>query len=646
MTRSMRTLLIPALLWICTGLSAYTKQTIMIPMRDGVHLATDIYQPSLQTGRLPCLLMRTPYNKDSGIDDWVMTLLTDLTGYAIAIQDMRGKHASEGIDTVYFSDGWGKRRDGYDTVEWLADQSWSNGRIGMIGASASGIVSYLAAGATPPHLACCVVAVAASNLYEDAIFYGGEYQKALVNGWLEEHGDSDLIPFFTTHHDDGPVYEPVNLTARFDSVNVPMLHAGGWHDIFIQSTINAFSGIQKSGGTRARGNQRLIIGPWTHNIASEKCGELSFPDAGIMQFLDSVIGWVDHWLRDKPMPLVMPAVQFYLMGDADRTDGPGNRWIRTDSWPPETGPVSLFLRSGGTLSFDRPGSDEPPDAFDFDPSLPVPTLGGRNLNLRAGSVDQRPVESRDDVRIYTTDELTDAVAVAGRITVRLFAASDALDTDFTAKLCDVYPDGRSMLVADGIVQARHRISLESETLLTPGEAVEFAIDLWSTAVVFAPGHRIRVDVSSSNYPRFEVNPNTGKPVGADMGAVVARQTVYHDAIHPSALELPILQGSSGGPEGAASDFALGQNYPNPFSAETFIPVFIPEELNADAEIRLEILNALGRPVRHLALDPAPGQQSVRWDGTGDNSVPLPSGVYIALLRSGADTRVRKMAILK
>ena len=643
MTRTIRTLLILSLFWISAGLHAFTKQTFMIPMRDGIRLATDVYKPTLQTGRLACLLMRTPYNKDSGIDDWVMTLLTDLTGYAVAIQDMRGKHASEGADTVYYSDGWGKHRDGYDTVEWLADQSWSNGRIGMLGASASGIVSYLASGAAPPHLACCVVAVAASNLYEDAIFYGGEYQKAMVNGWLEEHGDSGLIPFFTSHHDYGPVYESVNLTARFDSVNVPILHAGGWHDIFVQGTINAFSGIQESGGAGARGNQKLIIGPWTHNIASEKCGELSFPDAGIMQFLDSVIGWVDHWLRDKSMPPKMPAVQFYLMGDADRTDGPGNRWIRMDSWPPKTEPVPLFLRGGGVLSFERPDPDEPPDVFDFNPSLPVPTLGGRNLNLKAGSLDQAPVEDRADVRVYTTDELKDTLTVAGRITVSLHASSDALDTDFTAKLCDVYPDGRSMLVADGIIQARHRNSLAWETLLTPGEAAEFAIDLWSTAVAFAPGHRIRLDVSSSNYPRFEVNPNTGEPLAAGAGMGVARQTVYHDANRPSALELPVWNGETG--EGGA-DFAMGQNYPNPFSAFTTIPVFVPENRNTGAPVRLEIFNALGRPVRSLALDPSPGQRSVRWDGTDDHSVPLPSGVYLVLLKVGADVLVGKMAIMR
>ena len=645
MNRAIRILLFLAVVGTSLGLRAYTKQTVMMPMRDGVRLATDIYRPSLLGGRLPCVLMRTPYNKNSGIQDWMIVTLTDLTGYAVAIQDVRGRHASEGIDSVYFSDGWGIRRDGYDTVEWLADQAWSNGRIGMFGASASGITQYLAAGSAPPHLTCCAVMVAASNLYEDAIFYGSEYQKALVSGWLEAQGDAALIPFFRDHHDDDPVYDIVNLTARFDSVNVPMLHVSGWHDIFVQGVINAFEGIQKRGGPKARGNQKLILGPWVHDIESEACGELTFPNGQAMPFLDSILEWFDYWLKDKPMTRRIPAVQYYLMADPEIPDGPGNRWIQSDSWPPKTETVSMFFRNGGSLSLQRPGPLEPPETFDFDPSQPVPTLGGRNLNLPAGSYDQRSVEDRSDVLVYASDVLADSIAVAGRITVRLFAASDALDTDFTAKLCDVYPDGRSMLVADGIVQARHRNSLEFESLLIPGEPVELAIDLWSTAIVFAPGHRIRVNVSSSNYPRFEVNPNTGEPFGANTRTAVARQTVYRDAGRPSAIELPVLIGGSDGGNQSV-DFAFGQNYPNPFSAETLIPLFIPEDLSAGVEIRLEVLNALGRRVRHLAFDPAAGQRSVRWDGTDDNSVPLPSGVYVARLRIGADRLTKKMAILK
>jgi predicted acyl esterase len=241
MNRLIRTFLLLAFVWTPPGLHAFKIQTLMMPMSDGVKLATDIYLPTFLTKGVPCLLMRTPYGKASGMKDFPLTSVIDLMGYAVAIQDTRGRYDSGGEDSLYFSDGWGSHRDGYETVEWLARQSWSNGRIGMLGASATGITTYLAAGTRPPHLACGVAVVAASNLFEDAAF------------------------------------DCVNLTARFDSVNVPILHVGGWHDIFTQGILNAFTGIQENGGSGARGRQRLIMGPWVHDVQSSFCGELTFP---------------------------------------------------------------------------------------------------------------------------------------------------------------------------------------------------------------------------------------------------------------------------------------------------------------------------------------------------------------------------------
>jgi uncharacterized protein len=627
-----------------TGLSAYDKQTVMMPMRDGVRLATDIYKPSIPLDKLPCILVRTPYGKKSGMDSWMLALLTDVMQYAVAVQDTRGRHASEGVDSVYFSDGWGVRRDGYDAVEWLAGRSWSNGRIGMFGASALGITGYLAAGAAPPHLSCVVAIVSASNLYEDAIFYGGEYQAALVNGWLEEIGDSDLIPFFRNHHDDEPVYDRVNLTARFDSVRVPILHVGGWHDIFIQGTLNAFSGIQDSGGPGARGNQYLLVGPWVHDILNENCGDLSFPGSQASAFLNDLVSWSNVWLRGNSSGPSFPAVRYYLMGDAERTGGPGNRWISRRTWPPAAELLSYHLAGGGVLTTAPPDPDDAPDTFDFDPADPVPTVGGRNLNIPAGSRDQRPAEARPDVLVYETDNLADSVVVTGRLTVRLWAASDGLDTDFTAKLCDVYPDGRSMLVADGIVQARHRNSLSEEEFLTPGAPEAFTIDLWSTALVFAPGHRIRLDVSSSNWPRFETNPNTGAPFGGVETRRIARQTVYHDAARPSSLDLPVLR-TSGVPAEPPAGFALGQNYPNPFNGSTFIPVSAGAAPGTTVD--LEIRDGFGRRLRAWRLPEGnAGARFVHWDGLDETGRELPSGVYIARLRAGNSSKTIKMIRLR
>jgi hypothetical protein len=306
----------------------------------------------------------------------------------------------------------------------------------------------------------------------------------------------------------------------------------------------------------------------------------------------------------------------------------------------------VYLRADRALAFERPVSPESPDAFDFDPQDPVPTVGGRNLNIPAGSYDQRSVENRPDVLVYTSETIEDSIVAVGRVQVRLWASSDAFDTDFTAKLCDVYPDGRSMLVADGIVQARHRGSLSGEMLLTPGEPVEFTIDLWSTAIAFAPGHRIRLAVSSSNFPRFEVNPNTGEPFGTQSQVRVARQTVFHDAERPSALFLPILKAGSGNGEGGDWNFVLGQNYPNPFNRETVIPVLFVNSGSAGGA-DLDIVDALGRQVRHWRLDGGQaGPRQVRWDGTDQDSRPLPSGVYVVRLCMGSSVYTKKLVLLR
>ncbi len=630
----------------------YQKNTVMIPMRDGIRLATDIYLPSGRKDPLPCILVRTPYGKNKTMDEWLMFILVDLLQYAIAIQDTRGRYGSEGIDSLYFSDGWGRVRDGYDTIEWLAKQPWCNGRIGMFGASAMGITQYLAAGTNPPHLQCCVVIVAASNLYEDAIFYGGAFQKALVEGWLHEVGRPEFVSFFTEHPNYSPLYDSMNLTTRFDSVNVPILHIGGWYDIFTQGILNAFMGIQEKGGPLAKGKQKLIMGPWVHDISKTSCGELVFPNSDAMEFLDEIITWMEAHLKDISPVKHIPTVQYYLMGDPEMKESPGNRWIESPTWPPPVTPLSLYLREGGKLSFQPPTETEPPDSFDFNPNDPVPTLGGRNLNLPAGSFDQRSVESRPDVLVYTSKVLTDSIVVAGQIKVKLWASSDGFDTDFTAKLCDVYPSGKSMLIADGIVQARHRNSIEKEEFLVPNEPTEFTIDLGSTAIAFAPGHQIRVAISSSNFPRFEVNPNTGKPFGDFSEMRIAHQTIYHDAHHPSAIELPVLYPPKtwvmeNRPR-MLEEWCLGQNYPNPFNEQTSIPCRIPEKFqNGHSSIKLTIFNTSGQKVKEwLFSEPRTGTFEIHWDAKDERGNLLPSGVYIAQWQEGNHVQSIKMILAR
>jgi len=265
------------------------------------------------------------------------------------------------------------------------------------------------------------------------------------------------------------------------------------------------------------------------------------------------------------------------------------------------------------------------------------------------------VDSRPDVLVYTTDPLDGPVVIAGRVKVTLWASSDALDTDFTAKLCDVYPDGRSMFVTDGIIQARHRNSLAMEELMTPGEVYRFEIDLWSTAIAFAKGHRIRLSISSSNYPRFEANPNTGEPFRKNTTTIVAHQTIYHDQLRPSHITLPAIDLSQTGVQSISSQvpvaFQLGQNYPNPFNAETIIPVKLPafqkRAFHPGKPRRLEIFNVVGQRIRHWDLSfYSPGHHIIRWDARDDKGRPVPSGVYFYRLVPGNEGGTRKMIFLE
>lgn len=640
---------------INSPLHAFRKNTMMVPMRDGVRLATDVYRPSLGVGPWPTILIRTPYGKESAMDDGIAFFLTDISRYSLVIQDTRGRYASEGADSMYFHDGWGRLQDGYDTVEWIAQNSWCSGKIGTWGASAMGITQYLLAGAAPPHLTCCFVIVAASNLYEDAIFYDGAYRRSLVDKWLQKHGSEHLIDFFVQHSNYEPLYDAINLSTRYDSVDVPIFHVGGWHDIFIQGQINAFCGIQEYGGPKAVGYQKLLIGPWVHDPTSP-CGELTFPNSEADDYLNEMVQWFDYWLKGVNNGIDrFPDVTYYLMGDADREDGHGNRWVEREDWPPPTSPVKFYLRHDGLLSRQAPSAFGPADKYVYDPDDPVPTVGGRNLNIPAGSYDQRSVESRPDVLVYTTDPLLDPLTVIGRVTVTLWASSDAVDTDFTAKLCDVYPDGRSMLVADGIVQAKHRNTLWAEEFLTPYQIYEFTIDLWSTAIVFEPGHCIRLSVSSSNFERFEKNPNTGEPFRHNTMSVPAHQFVYQDPDHPSAIVLPVVDTTdtliAASETSTPYKYILDQNYPNPFNNETIIPLHFPDFSHrrplSSQKTRLSIFDVLGRRVRIWEFVPHPGERiTLRWRGDDETGMHLPSGIYVCRLTYGSQVETKKITLMR
>ncbi len=541
-TGDMREALVPAALIIFLTFSvsfALELETHMVSMRDGVLLATDVYLPSGE-GPWPTILVRTPYGRGGAglFDDW---------GYAVVTQDMRGFGDSEGVKRPFESDGWGDLQDGYDIIEWIANQSWSDGKVGTFGGSALGITQNLMAGSYPPHLICQHIQVAASDLYSQAAFPGGVFRESMAEGWLGENAAPGVIDEWKSHSSYSPSWDAYNSELRVPGMTYAGFHLGGWYDIFSQGTINAFVERQHNGGQGSAGNQKLVMGPWIHvGFFIRRQGELMYPPNSlyILRYFSDAKVFFDYWLKGLDNGLMDgPAVTYYVMGDVDDHDAPGNEWREADDWPIPCTNFSLYLSEENLTR--EPGMDSTDDYL-YDSENPVPTVGGANLYLASGSMDQRSVEGREDVLVYTTEPLGVPVEITGRIYVQLFASSSCTDTDFMAKLTDVYPDGRSMLVLDGAIRARHRNSMEDEELMVPGEVYEFWIDLWSTSIVFNKGHRIRLAITSSNYPRFDANPNTGHPFGWGNETMTAQNTIYKGMSSPSRIILPLTGPDSDG----------------------------------------------------------------------------------------------------
>ncbi|MGQ9698906.1 MAG: CocE/NonD family hydrolase [Armatimonadota bacterium] len=541
---------------------------VMVPMRDGVKLATDIYLPPGR-GPFAALLARTPYDKSA-----LAGIGTSQTRYAFVAQDVRGRYKSEG-DFVPFA---AEARDGYDTIEWCAKQPWCNGKIAMFGGSYVGFVQYLAAAESPPHLTCIMPIVPPADMY-DTVYQGGALRQELIQGWMIGMAASSKYakanprpippewdpPRWFWHlpladpgplSQGGPSYEkawreylsnPVrnkkwdelNLHRMYPRIKVPSLAVGGWFDIFQQQNLDTWRLLRKQGGSpEARAYHRLIIGAWTHGVGA-KPGDRDFgPDAGI-DLAALANRWYDRWLSGVQNGIENEApLRTFTMGR--------NKWVDRREWPPSnTTPLRLYLSNtsddikAGVLTPAKPRS-EVPTSFVYDSNDPVPTNGGNNLIAKSGIRDQRDIEKRPDVLLFTTAPLEEDLEVAGRMTVRLYVSSSARDTDFTAKLVDVLPDGTAYNVADGLIRARWR-NPRRQSLIQPGRVYALDIDLWSTSMVFQKGHRIRLEVSSSNFPRFSRNPNTGRPIETETQLVKATNTVFHDAKRSSCLVLPVVR---------------------------------------------------------------------------------------------------------
>ena len=569
----------------------------MVPMRDGVKLATDVFRPDAP-GRYPVLVTRGPYGKDGYVNNpghsiWFFAQ----HGYVVVSQDCRARFESEGDN---YDPLFQEVQDGYDTVEWAARQPWSNGRVGTTGQSYLGATQYTLATSNPlpPHLQVMAPVSASADFHQSwayhtggamewgwmvpyAIFKGrntlsraghekllsqmdeyvlppDNFAQPLKDEWYRHLPLSDWInrlkeaaPYFREYLDneaDGAYWWRVNLLRHAEGITLPMFHVSSWYDIFLEGALNAYQSIRGRGGSElARRSQKLLIGPWAHirpytAPTSGETGDIDFGSEARIELHENLLRWFDYWLKDIDTGVMdEPPVRLFVMGE--------NRWRDEQEWPlARTHYTRYYLHSdvpantrngGGTLSTSPPG-DEPPDSYTYDPKDPVPTYGGNTLIIPQGVADQRPVEDRQDVLVYTSESLARELEVTGPIKVHLFASSSAVDTDFTAKLVDVRPDGYAHNLQDGIIRTRFRTSRSEPSMIEPGRVYAFVIDLWATSHLFKTGHRVRVEISSSNFPRFDRNPNTGAPLGQDARLEAARQTVHHMEEYPSHIVLPII----------------------------------------------------------------------------------------------------------
>ena len=557
------------------------RYDLRIPMRDGVTLSADIFLPQGEPGPSPTILYRTPYdNADSlqlsGLIDQAIFYVQH--GYAFVAQDARGRNDSDGRFYAWVNEF----NDGFDTIEWIGGQPWCDGNVGMTGPSYVGNVQWQSAVMGSRYLKTIVPRVMGNNHHESPHYQGGAFQLGLNATWSFMMGGrtvqnidlynwdqlfsvlplKDLpeaagkeIPFFSdwiNHPDYDDYWKALSIEERYEDVRIPVFQIGGWYDLFTSGTLKNFVGMEARGGSDlAKNNQKVLMGPWIHSVSKfTHAGEYDFGKASVLDLLEIQLRWFDRWLKGKQNGIDEEApLRLFVMGT--------NEWRDEHEWPlARTQFTPYYFRGSGSansllgdgrLTTERPG-DEPHDSYVYNPAFPTPTRGGNNCCVPDivpwGGLDQRPVEHRNDVLVFTSDPLDEDLEVTGPVIVKLFASTDGPDTDFTAKLVDVHPDGYALNLCDGIIRGRYRESTERQTLLEPGTVYEFTIDLFPTSNVFLKGHRIRVDISSSNFPRFDRNPNTGNRFGYDAEMREAHQQVFHQNAYPSHILLPVIPNNS------------------------------------------------------------------------------------------------------
>ncbi len=544
---------------------------VRVPMRDGITLAADIYQPKSVSDtieRLPVILTRTPYTR---LNDGMLIVARYFAerGYVFVAMDVRGRGDSDGVFRPYQHEA----SDGYDAIEWCAAQPWSDGNVGTIGSSYPGVVQWLAALEQPPHLKAMVVRVTPSDPFVETptglpspmslcwLHYvsGRMNQTMEAVDWTQVYSHLPLLTMderagrFNPHWREQiehaqleEYWEPLRYQQKFDRVHVPVLHISGWYDDEQIGTPLNYTGMTQQAATpEARRHQRLIMGPWGHVVNSTtRLGSIDFGPQSLIDLRSEELRWFNRWLKGYTFDVEPDSspVRIFVMGT--------NEWRDEREWPlARTRWTPFYLHSAGransrygngSLSIHSPTTEEPFDSYRYDPANPVPFITDPTSSQIGGPDDYSAIERRDDMLVYVGDPLSEPMEVTGPVRVELYASSSAPDTDFTAKLVDIWPSGFTQRLCDGMVRARFRDGLDRPSLIEPGKVYKYYIDCWNTSQVFKIGHRIGLEIASSAFPKYDRNLNTGAPLGVTTEMKVAEQRIYHDVEHPSAIILPLI----------------------------------------------------------------------------------------------------------
>lgn len=570
-------------------MTVIVEKNVPVPMRDGVILRADVYRPQA-AGQYPVLLQRTPYNREL----WPITAMTldpiraAAAGYAVVIQDVRGRWASEGGVFFPYRD---ELADGHDSAGWAAAQPWSSGAVGCYGLSYMGGTSWLTAASGHPALRAISPTTAPCDFWHNHFWRGGAFNIGLLAMWamraigpaalirsrpqpaeffpllvqlvddmddfdtvlrqlpLDQFtptrpGDERFLPFFyemLKHPAPDPWTDGLLLSGKHADVKVPSLSIAGWHDLLLAGDLQHFKSMRESAGSDvARRESRLIIGPWAHAMFHNVVGQVDFGFRANGLFLDMKedltklqLRWFDRWMKDGDAGAPEAPVKIFVQGR--------NRWRDEQEWPPARAQVrAWYLNGDGSFGRERHAAGTTARSFIYDPNDPCPTCGGSLLlptQYTPGPVDQAPLRGRRDVLEYTSDVLDADLEITGALKAVLYVATSGRDTDFMLKLCDVHPDGRTLNVVDGVLRLSLRDGRRRE-LVEPGTRLRIEVDLWATSMVFKAGHRLRVLVTSSDFPRYDRNPNTGELAHQATVLVPALQQVFHDDAGASHLLLP------------------------------------------------------------------------------------------------------------